>query len=172
MPRALCLSAPGTHSESLERTARRLATISAETSAVPRALPRGGPAPPDAPAPQVRGRRLQLPASGSLRRARIPPADGDPAVKAWRRLRRRRVRSHRTAAENAISSRGGSPAAGYPRNLPRQPPPWRQSHPARIAIHAWHHFSRRQMKLQRLNRRQRLTSDQECNNGDDQEGDE
>ena len=40
----------------------------------------GGPDAADAAAAAVRRRRLQLPAPGPLRRARVPAAGGDPAV--------------------------------------------------------------------------------------------
>ena len=73
---------------------------------VPRALPRGRPDAADAAAPALRRRRLQLPAPGPLRRARVPAAGDGPAVGARARFHRRRVRAHRAAAAHAVARRG------------------------------------------------------------------
>ena len=79
---------------------------------VHRALPCRRPGPADAAAAEVRGGRLQLPASGRLRRARLPAAGHGAAVPAGPRLRRRRVRHHRAAAAHAVARRSGSAASG------------------------------------------------------------
>ena len=79
---------------------------------LPRALPCGRAAPADAAAAAVRPRRLQLPAPGSLRRARLPAAGGDPAVRARARFHGRRIRAHRAAPAHAVARRGRAAAPG------------------------------------------------------------
>ena len=54
----------------------------ADHAAVPEALPRRRAGTADAAAAAVRGGRLQLPAPGPLRRARVSAASGDPALRA------------------------------------------------------------------------------------------
>ena len=56
--------------------------------------------------------RLQLPAPGPVWRARLPAADGDPAVGTGQRLHGRRVRTDRTTAAHAEPGRGGAAQAG------------------------------------------------------------
>ena len=60
----------------------------------------------------LRRGRLQLPAPGRLRRARLPAAGGDPALRAGPRLQRRRVRDDGAAAADAVAGRGGTAAPG------------------------------------------------------------
>ena len=62
-----------------------------------------GPDAADAAAAEVRRRRLQLPASGPLRRARLSTAGRHPAFGARPRFHRRRVRADRTAPAHAIA---------------------------------------------------------------------
>ena len=66
----------------------------------------------DAAAAAIRRRRLQLPASGSLWRARLSAAGRDPAVGAGPRFHRRRIRADRAAAAHAEPGRGGAACAG------------------------------------------------------------
>ena len=54
--------------------------LSGRARRLPRALPRRRPDAADAAAAAIRRRRLQLPAPGPLRRARLSAAGGDPAV--------------------------------------------------------------------------------------------
>ena len=61
--------------------------------------------------------RLQLPASGPLRRARFPPAGRHAALGAGQGLPRRRVRAHRAAAAHAVPSRRRSARQGRRRGL-------------------------------------------------------
>ena len=65
------------------------------------------------------GRRLQLPASGRLRRALVSAAGGDPALGARAGFFRRRVRADRAAAAHAVARRGREPRAGRRRDLRR-----------------------------------------------------
>ena len=66
----------------------------------------------DAAAAAIWRRRLQLPASGSLWRARVSAAGRDPAVGTGARFHRRRVRADRAAAADAVAARSGSAQAG------------------------------------------------------------
>ena len=91
----------------------------ASSRAIPRstrefldAVPRGRPDAPDAAAAAIRGGRLQLPAPGPLRRARLPAAGRDPALGAGRGFHRRRVRADRAAAAHADARRGRAARAG------------------------------------------------------------
>ena len=102
----------------------------AEHRRVPRALPRGGPAQADAAAAAVRAGRLQLPAPGPLRRARLPAPGGDPAVGARPGLHRRRVRADRAASADAVAGRGRAAPAGRRRRV-RGPSPAGAGHARR-----------------------------------------
>ena len=112
------LSAAGADRQSLERR-RWASTVRYPDRArrVPRALPRGRPGAADAAAAAVRRRRLQLPAPGSVRRARVPAAGGDPAVGAGQRLHRRRIRDDRAASTHAVAADGRAAAAGRRRGV-------------------------------------------------------
>ena len=85
---------------------------------VPRALPRGRADAADAAAAALRRGRLQLPAPGPLRRARLPAAGRHPALRAGARLHRRRVRADRAAPAHAVARRGRAAAPGRRRDLP------------------------------------------------------
>ena len=89
---------------------------------------------------QVWRRRLQLPAPGSLWRARLPAAGGDPALGAGEGFHRRRIRADRAAAAHAVARRGGAAQARRRRGV-RGPSPAGQGH-ARILSR--HHAARRQ----------------------------
>ena len=69
-----------------------------------RALPRGRADPADAAAARLRRRRLQLPASGPLRRAGLPAPGRDPAAAPGRGFRGRRIRADRAAAAHAVAA--------------------------------------------------------------------
>ena len=111
----------------------------------------------DAAAAAIRRGRLQLPAPGPLRRARLPAAGHLPAVAAGCRLHRRRVRAHRAAPAHAVARRGGAAGAGrrrdlsgapssgarHPRHLPRQHAPRREPAARGRAAHRRDHISRR-----------------------------
>ena len=84
-----------------------------------RALPRRRADQADAAAAAVRRRRLQLPAPGSLRRARVSAAGHGAAVAAGRGFHRRRVRAHRAAAAHAVARRGRAARAGRGGDLSR-----------------------------------------------------
>ena len=82
--------------------------------------------------PQIRSRRLQLPAPGSLWRAGLPaPADG-AAERDRGRLHRRRVPARRAAASRAIARRGRAVAAGRGGDLPG-PSPTGRRHPRSLS---------------------------------------
>ena len=104
--------------------------------------------------------RLQLPASGPLRRSRLPDPGGDPALRAGPRLHRRRIRADRAAPAHAEPGRGRAAAprrcrrlrrpqpsgSGHEGQLPRQPAPWRQPPALRPAPHRRHHLPRREVE--------------------------
>jgi hypothetical protein len=69
------------------------------------------PEPADPAAAAIWSRRLQLPASGSLRRACVSIAGGDPAVGTGARFHRRRVRADRAAPAHAVAPRSRSAGA-------------------------------------------------------------
>ena len=71
---------------------------------VPETLPRCRADPADAAAASVWRRRLQLPASGSLWRTRLPAAGRDPAVGTGARFCRWRIRADRAAAADAVAA--------------------------------------------------------------------
>ena len=77
----------------------------------------------DTAAASVRSGGLQLPAPGSLRRACVSVAGGDPAVGARARLHRRRVRADGAATAHAVAPRGRPAAARRRRDLRRSPSP-------------------------------------------------
>ena len=79
---------------------------------LPRTLPQGRTDPADPASVAVPAGRLQLPASGSLRRERVPLAGGDLAFRAGSGLHRRGVRPYRAAATDAVARGGGAAAAG------------------------------------------------------------
>ena len=125
---------------------------------VPRALPRGRPDPADAAPAAVRRGRLQLPAPGPLRRARVPAAGRRAAVGAGAGLHGRRVRADRAAAAHAVaaprwcrSTQGdavvfagpASAGAGHAGRLSRQAAPRGQPAARRPPPHARHHLPRR-----------------------------
>ena len=103
--------------------------------------------------------RLQLPAPGPLRRARLPAAGRHPAVRAGPGLHRRRVRDDRAAAAHAVAARGRAaaagrrrglrrpspPGAGHARRLPRQPAARREPRALRAPPHGRHHLPRRRV---------------------------
>ena len=123
-------------------------------------LPQGRPRQAHAAAPAIWSGRLQLPAPGPLRRARLPAAGDRPAVGAGQGLRRRRIRAHRAAAAHAVARRGGAARARRSRDLPGPPPagrrharhlpgqhaPRREPAALRPPAHARHHLSRREVK--------------------------
>src|SRR6185369_12926974 len=67
-----------------------------------RALLAGGVAAGDALDPQIRGRRLQLPAPGPLRRFRLSGTGDGIAERSGTRLRRRRIHARRAAPADAV----------------------------------------------------------------------
>ena len=95
--------------------------LSRRARGLPRALSRGRPDAADAAAAALRPRRLQLPAPGPLRRARLSAAGRVPAVGAGRGFHRRRVRADRTAPAHAVARRGRAAAPGRGRGLRGQP---------------------------------------------------
>ena len=97
--------APGADRQPLERGDGDRRPLSRRTRGVPGALPSGRPARPTPLLLQYGAERLQLPAPGSLRRACVPAAGGDPAVRAGRGFHRRRVRDDRTAARGCSRGR-------------------------------------------------------------------
>ena len=122
-------------------------------------MPRRRPGAADAPAPAVHPWRLQLPAPGPVRGARVPPPGRLPAFQARSRLHGRRVRADRAAAADAVAGRGRPVGPGAGRHLPRPPPAGdrhprrlpgqhasrRQPHPLGEAIHDRDHLSRREV---------------------------
>ncbi len=100
---------------------------------------------------------LQLPAPGPVRGLRLPASGDCPALGAGPRLRRRRVRSHRTAPPNAVPCRSREPESGRHRDLPGPSPAGArragslpcdhasrdEPAPPRRAFHGWDHLSRR-----------------------------
>ena len=80
------LSSPGADRQSLERGDEDRRALSRRACRFSRALPSRRTDASDAAAAAIRCRRLQLPASGPLRRARVSAAGGDPAVAAGPRL--------------------------------------------------------------------------------------
>ena len=120
-------------------------------------VPRRRPEAADAAAAALRAGRLQLPASRSLRRPRLPAAGHDPAEPARPRLRGRRVHAGRAAAAHAVARRGRAAAAGRRRAVRRQraagegharlashgDAPRRVQPAQRRALHARHHLPRR-----------------------------
>ena len=112
---ALCPSRPGR--ERVERPPGRRDALPGGARRLPRPVPCRRPASPDAAAAAGRRRRLQLPASGPLRRSGVSAAGRDPAVGAGSRFHRRRVRADRTAAAHAEPGGGRAAAAGRCRRL-------------------------------------------------------
>src|SRR5512132_1583893 len=78
------LSAARGARQPLERSNGDRSALSAGARELPRALPEGGADQANAAAAAVRRRRLQLPAPGSLRRARVSPAGHAAVVAAGR----------------------------------------------------------------------------------------
>ena len=113
------LSRAGPDRQSLERADGHRRAVPGNARRISAALPQGRPDQADAVAAAVWGRRLQLPAPGPVRRARVSAADRDPALRARHRLHRRRVRADRAAAAHAVARRGGAAAAGRGRDLSR-----------------------------------------------------
>ena len=95
-----------------QRSARPRRAAPAGSRRLSRALPPAGQRRPTPLLLKVRPGRLQSPASGSLRRAALPAADGDPAERARPRLRGRRVRADRAAAAHPVAGRGGAACPG------------------------------------------------------------
>src|SRR5262249_47250578 len=124
-----------------------------------RALPPRRSEQADAVAAAVWRRRLQLPASGPLWRARFPAAGDLPAVAAGRELHRRRIRADGAAPAHAVTGgdrdaaagrgrdfpRAPSSGAGHARHLSRQYAPRREPPAVRPSPHARDHLSRRQV---------------------------
>ena len=135
---ALC--AAGADRQSLERGDGDRGALSGGARRLHQALPRRRTDAADAAAPQVWRRRLQLPAPGPLRRARLPAAGGDPAVGAGQGFHRRRIGADRAAAAHAVARRGGAAQARRRRGV-RGPSPAGAGH-ARILSR--HHAARRQ----------------------------
>ena len=108
--------------ERLREEARFPPTLDAYLDALPRRRPDAA----DAAAPQIRGRRLQLPAPGSLRRAGVSAAGDGAAERAGAGFRRRRVPAGRAAAAHAVEGRGRAARAGRRGDLRGQPPAGRR----------------------------------------------
>src|SRR5207245_7298038 len=108
--------------------------LSARPGGVSRALrgPWADAAPP-AP-PPLHGRRLQLPAPGPLRRARLPPPAHLRALPPGHGLRGWRAPARRAAAARAVARRGRRPRArgGGP---PPEPPPAGGGGPVQLPRH-------------------------------------
>ena len=117
------LPAPRRHRQPLERADADRVRYPQQHAEFLERCHKAGQTQADAAAAAVRGRRLQLPAPGSLRRARLPAAGGHPAVGAGRRFHRRRVRAHRAAPAHAVAGRGGAAAAGRGRGVSGAPSP-------------------------------------------------
>ena len=110
----------------------------------------------DAAAAAVRGRRLQLHASGSVWRAGFPAAGRHPSVRARSGLHRRGVRPHGATSAHAVTSArrtvdagrrrsirsSPSAGAGSARCVSREHASWRESSAVGSSLHAWGHFSR------------------------------
>ncbi len=100
------LSAPRAGRRPLERGDGRRRALPRRARGVSGPLPRGGPDATDAASAALCAGRLQLPASGRLRRASVSAPGRDPALRARTRLRRRRVRTDRAAAAHAVAGGG------------------------------------------------------------------
>src|SRR5437879_5005431 len=147
------------HRQPLDGGDGRGGALSARAGCVPRALrgPRADAAHPAAP--PLHGRRLQLPASGPLRRARLSAPAHLRALPPRRGLRGRRAPARRAAAARAVARRGGRPRArrgghlpepppaggGRARQLPRDRAPRRQPGDCRRAPEPRHHLPRRRV---------------------------
>ena len=79
---------------------------------ISRPMPRGRPDAADAAAAAICAGRLQLPASGPLRRSRLSDPGRDPALRARPRFHRRRVRADRAATAHAKPRRSGAARQG------------------------------------------------------------
>src|ERR1700694_3290265 len=153
---ALALCAASRCGQSLERSDGHRYPLSRNPRRVPETLPCRRPDPADAAIAAIRRRRLQLPASGPLRRACVPTAGRDSAVGTGPRFFRRRIRADRAAATHAVAARSGAagpgrrgglccapPArAGAARFLPVKSAPWRQPAPLRPPPYPWRDLSR------------------------------
>ena len=106
------------------------------------AMPRGRPGAADAAAPQIRGRRLQLPAPGSVRRSGLPAAADGAAQRAGAKIS--------PAASSCSSSSGRARSrrarscrwAGRGGDLPGPPPAGRRRPAAPTASTMRHGVSR------------------------------
>src|SRR5437016_743730 len=86
--------------------------VPADARGVPGALCGGGAAASDAASPPLHERRLQLPAPGSVRAARLSAPAHVPAERGGRGLHRRRVPARRAAPTPAVTRRGDRAPAG------------------------------------------------------------
>ena len=107
-------------------------------------------------AASIWSRRLQLLASGSLRRSCLSAANDSPPLTAAARFKRWRIRAHGAAAAHAVSRRGRAARSRRGRNLsrasptrprharqlPREHASWRQPPSLGSPLHAGNHFSR------------------------------
>jgi hypothetical protein len=119
---------------------------------------------PDAPLVAIWRGRLQLLASGPLRRTRLPASGRDSVVRARAGLHGRRVRAHGAAAANAVPTRSRTasargrgrfrrsspPGPGHARGVSGQPPAWRQPRALWASPHGRHHLPRRDVMGDRL----------------------
>jgi hypothetical protein len=132
------LSSARSNRESLERINGNRGALSREPRRFCPALPWRRATATHPVALAVRPRRLQLPAPGSLRRARLSDPGGDPAFRARARFHRGRICAHRATAPYAIAT-GGS--AITPRGCPglRGPLPARTRHARNLSCEssAW-----------------------------------
>src|SRR6266436_2075035 len=114
----------------------------------------------------LRGWRLQLSSSGSLRRRQLPAADGFSAWTARARLGWRRIHPRGATTPRAVQAAGGPrrsrtgnhlhhtlPACErLARLLPRESAARREPRAPRHALHLGHNFSRRKMTGRAVNR--------------------
>ena len=128
------------HGESMGRADALERFLSTFARGISESLRRSRTDAADAADPSLRGWRLQLPASGFVRRGRVPAAVHLRAKPARTRLRRRRTFARRAAPAGAIARRGDRARCRRRNNLRESLPSRRR----RKGIPSREHASRRQ----------------------------
>src|SRR5207302_8703191 len=122
------LSPPCSDREPLVRAHGIESALPAGARGIPEEMSCGGTNAPDPLAAEIRRRRLQLPTSGSLRRARVSAADDLLALAPGARFHGRRVSADRAASPHAVARRSGPARPGRGRDL-RGAPKAGRAHP-------------------------------------------